>query len=62
LLDLSAEGRKVLTATRERRRARLREALDDWSEQDLDDFGRLLEQFNTSIDRLVQRLGPDRAG
>jgi DNA-binding MarR family transcriptional regulator len=62
LLDLSDEGRKVLTETRERRRARLQEALDDWTARDLDDFGRLLEQFNGSIDRLVQRLGSDRAG
>ncbi len=62
LLDLSEEGRKVLTETRERRRARLQEALDDWSAQDLEDFGRLLEQFNGSIDRLVQRLGSHRAG
>ena len=62
LLDLTEEGRKVLTETREHRRARLQEALDDWSAQDLEDFGRLLEQFNSSIDRLVQRLGHDRAG
>jgi DNA-binding MarR family transcriptional regulator len=60
LLDLSEEGRKRLTETRERRRARLQEVLDDWSAQDLDDFGRLLERFNGSIDRLVQRLGSDR--
>ncbi len=52
----------MLTETRERRRAGLKAALGDWSEQDLEDFGRLLEQFNTSIDRLVQRLGHDRAG
>jgi DNA-binding MarR family transcriptional regulator len=62
LLDLSEEGRRLLTETRERRRAWLQAALDDWSPHDLDELGRLLEKFNGSIDRLVQTLGADRAG
>jgi DNA-binding MarR family transcriptional regulator len=62
LLDLSEEGRRLLTETRERRRAWLQAALDDWSPHDLDELGRLLEKFNGSIDRLVQSLGADRAG
>ncbi len=61
LLDLSEEGRELLTETRERRRAWLQAALDDWSAHDLEELGRLLEKFNGSIDRLVQSLG-DRAG
>jgi DNA-binding MarR family transcriptional regulator len=61
LLDLSEEGRRLLRETRERRRAWLQAALDDWPAHDLDELGRLLEKFNASIDRLVQSLG-DRAG
>ncbi|HET6561380.1 MAG TPA: MarR family transcriptional regulator [Marmoricola sp.] len=62
LLDLTEEGRTLLDETRERRRDRLRAALDDWSDHELDEFGRLLEKFNGSIDRLVQSLHTDRAG
>ena len=62
LLDLTDEGRTVLAATRERRRARLTAALDDWDEEDIEVFGRLLERFNGSVDRLVQGLGADRTG
>ncbi len=62
LLDLSEEGRRLLTETRERRRARLQAALDDWSPHDLEELGRLLEKFNGSIDRLVHSLDADRAG
>jgi DNA-binding MarR family transcriptional regulator len=52
LLDVTSDGRDVLVETRERRRRWLRDALTDWSEQDLVVFGRLLEQFNGSIDNL----------
>lgn len=52
LLDLTDEGRSVLRTTRERRRAWLQAALDDWSSEDHEDFGRLLEKFNRSIDTL----------
>jgi DNA-binding MarR family transcriptional regulator len=52
LLDVTPDGRDVLTETRERRRRWLRHALVDWPEHDLVEFGRLLEQFNGSIDRL----------
>ena len=62
LLDLSEEGRRLLIETRERRRAWLQAALDDWSPDDLEELGRLLEKFNGSIDGLVQSLGADRAG
>ena len=53
ILDLTPNGREVLDTTRKHRRARMREALSDWSPQDLDDFGRLLKEFNTSVDRLL---------
>ena len=56
LLDLTPDGREVLVDTRERRRAWLRTALQDWSEQDLAEFGRLLEQFNSSVDSLGLNL------
>lgn len=66
LLFLTDHGRDLLVATRERRRAWLREALDDWPEEDRDQFGRLLERFNGSIDRIVRNLdeqgGTARAG
>lgn len=52
ILDLSPQGLTVLETTREHRRARLRRALDDWSVTDLRDFGRLLQEFNTSLDKL----------
>jgi DNA-binding MarR family transcriptional regulator len=53
LLDLSDQGREVLTETRARRREWLRAALGDWDEHDHEEFGRLLEKFNLSIDKVV---------
>jgi DNA-binding MarR family transcriptional regulator len=53
ILDLTPNGREVLDKTRQHRRARMQTALADWSPDDLDDFGRLLKQFNTSVDRLL---------
>jgi DNA-binding MarR family transcriptional regulator len=55
ILDLTDEGRALLHATRERRRRWLRAALSDWSEDDQQEFGRLLEQFNASLDELSRR-------
>jgi DNA-binding MarR family transcriptional regulator len=55
ILDLSPAGRDVLDQTRSHRRSRLQRALSDWSAGDLDDFGRLLEEFNTSLDRLLEQ-------
>lgn len=57
ILDLSATGREVLDQTREHRRARLQKALEDWPETDRADFGRLLTEFNTSLDRLLETDG-----
>jgi DNA-binding MarR family transcriptional regulator len=54
ILDLSAHGREVLEQTRAYRRARLQQALSDWPEADLADFARLLNQFNASLDRLLE--------
>jgi DNA-binding MarR family transcriptional regulator len=54
LLDTTDEGREVLLATRDRRREWLRFALRDWTPQELDEFGRLVEKFNRSIERVVQ--------
>jgi DNA-binding MarR family transcriptional regulator len=56
LLDLTSEGREVITSTRNRRRKWMREALSDWDDTDLREFGRLLEQFNASIDALRERV------
>ena len=53
LLDLSAQGREVLIATRARRREWLQAALGDWDDHDHEEFGRLLEKFNLSIDKVV---------
>jgi DNA-binding MarR family transcriptional regulator len=53
ILDLTGPGREVLEQTREHRRSVLRQVLADWSEDDLNDFGRLLKEFNASMDRLV---------
>jgi hypothetical protein len=39
--------------TRDHRRARLERALEDWTDADITSFGRLLRQFNASLDRLT---------
>jgi DNA-binding MarR family transcriptional regulator len=54
ILDLTEHGREVLEQTRGHRRARLRQALSDWPGDDLADFGRLLKEFNASLDRLLE--------
>ena len=53
ILDLTPNGRNVLDETRARRRSRLQSALSDWPEADLTDFGRLLKEFNASVDALL---------
>ncbi len=53
ILDLTDEGREVLQHTRAHRRARLREATRDWSDEDRLTFGRLLERFNLSVEKLT---------
>jgi DNA-binding MarR family transcriptional regulator len=60
ILDLTENGRNVLDQTRARRRDKLQEALADWSESDLTDFGRLLKEFNASLDRLLEESTPPR--
>jgi DNA-binding MarR family transcriptional regulator len=54
LLDLSEEGERVLTQTRRLRRQWMELALREWSGEEVSDFARLLEKFNTSIDRLAE--------
>ena len=54
LLDVTDEGREMLVSTRDRRREWLRHALNDWDEEELRQFGTLLEKFNHSIERIVQ--------
>ena len=54
ILDLTPNGREILDSTRARRRGRLQEALADWPETDRAEFGRLLGQFNASLDRLLE--------
>ena len=53
ILDLTETGREVLDSTRTRRRTKLQNALSDWPETDLTDFGRLLKEFNASLDRIL---------
>ena len=53
ILDVTPSGHDVLTRTRTHRRARLQKALADWPERDLTDFGRLLKEFNASVDALL---------
>lgn len=53
ILDLTDTGRAVLDSTRTRRRTKLQKALSDWPESDLTDFGRLLKEFNASLDRIL---------
>jgi DNA-binding MarR family transcriptional regulator len=54
ILDLSSAGREVLEETRAHRRARLQQALAEWPEGDLKEFARLLQEFNVSLDRLLE--------
>jgi DNA-binding MarR family transcriptional regulator len=54
ILDLTPNGREILDSTRARRRNRLQEALSDWPDSDLSEFGRLLAEFNASLDRLLE--------
>ncbi|HJR39948.1 MAG TPA: MarR family transcriptional regulator [Nocardioidaceae bacterium] len=54
ILDLTGEGREVLDRTREYRRARLNEILEDWSVEDRRELGRLLEKFNTSMETVLE--------
>jgi DNA-binding MarR family transcriptional regulator len=56
LLDLTSEGRHVLADTRERRRRWLHAVLEEWPEKDQQEFGRLLEHFNSSIDTVVHAM------
>jgi DNA-binding MarR family transcriptional regulator len=58
ILDLSDEGRDVLTRTREHRRARLEAALRDWSPDEKEEFGRLLSKFNASVEQLDTKVSP----
>ena len=56
ILDLSDTGRQVLEETRNHRRAVLQQVLSDWPRGDLDEFGRLLKEFNASLDRLTEEV------
>jgi DNA-binding MarR family transcriptional regulator len=54
LLDVTDDGRQVLMATRDRRREWLRFTLRDWTPDEMDQFGRLIEKFNRSIEQVVE--------
>ncbi|HSV41030.1 MAG TPA: MarR family transcriptional regulator [Nocardioidaceae bacterium] len=58
ILDLSTEGREVLSRTREHRRGRFEAALSDWSAKERQEFGRLLEKFNCSVESLSDKVTP----
>ena len=58
ILDLTSNGRTILERTRAHRRTRLQVALADWPEDDRAEFGRLLKEFNTSVDTLLERPEP----
>jgi DNA-binding MarR family transcriptional regulator len=54
ILDLTGNGRTILDRTRDHRRGRLQVALADWPENDRAEFGRLLKQFNISVDTMLE--------
>jgi DNA-binding MarR family transcriptional regulator len=54
ILDLTGNGRTILERTRDHRRTRLQVALADWPEDDRAQFGRLLKQFNVSVDTMLE--------
>ena len=47
LLELSEDGRRRYRAARDARRARLRQELASWSEEDVNQLAGLLHRFNT---------------
>ena len=52
VLDLTFSGRAVLEQARRHRQSKLERMLADWPEADRHDFGRLINQFNASMNRL----------
>jgi DNA-binding MarR family transcriptional regulator len=52
VLDLTCSGRAVLEQARSHRRTRLERMLADWPAPDRHDFGRLIDEFNASMNRL----------
>jgi DNA-binding MarR family transcriptional regulator len=52
VLDLTCSGRAVLEQSRRHRQTRLGRMLADWPEPDRRDFGRLINEFNASMNRL----------
>lgn len=56
ILDLTDEGRDVLSRTRSYRRERLEEVLHDWTEEDRQELARLLAKMNVSISELVESV------
>lgn len=59
LVAPSADGREVYQQTSSRRSAVLDDALQGWSEPDLQAFTRLLARFNTDLDAAVERRRSD---
>ena len=55
ILDLTEEGHVVLQHTRAYRRERLEEILTEWSDEDLQEFARLLTKTHDSIANMVER-------
>jgi DNA-binding MarR family transcriptional regulator len=51
-LELTDQGRTALDAATANRKALLKEVTDDWSEEDLQTFGRLAQRFAAGYDRL----------
>ena len=54
ILDLTEPGRDILDQTRGHRRARFDAAMQGWELEDRREFGRLLEKFNQSVDRMLE--------
>jgi DNA-binding MarR family transcriptional regulator len=55
ILDLTPEGRTVLTHTRAYRRKRIDAVFSDWEDADREELARLLTRLNESITSLVER-------
>lgn len=52
MLALTETGMRAVHATRKYRRGRFRELLAEWEEDDLEAFAVLLEQYNSSVNRV----------
>ncbi|GIQ69149.1 MarR family transcriptional regulator [Xylanibacillus composti] len=53
---LSARGEKEFEENRRLRQAKLMEVFQDWTEEERESFGQLLQKYNQSVNRMLHNL------